>query len=172
MTTHGTTQGAPQGYKLWLVEDELWEEQIWSPHSVVSWWTGLCGAQTKQAWNLYFLLERKRTPFVLCLNFGGHTDLLSLVDSGAHGDFGGMWVQSWVEMKSGSCNKAESSIGLRSIIPGQVYGKESLWLWFCGTEQLAEGVCGSPWCPFFCTILLRVGTKCLFVDYAPKSNRS
>lgn len=43
-----------------------------SPSTVVSRCTGLW---TKQAWYFYFLLERKRTLFVLCLNFGGHTDL-------------------------------------------------------------------------------------------------
>lgn len=49
------------------------------PLPIVSRWTGLCGAQTKQAWHFHFWLKRNITPlfcFVFfCLNFGGYLNL-------------------------------------------------------------------------------------------------
>ena len=33
-----------------------------------------------------------------------------------------------------------------------------------GTEHQAKGMCGSPRCPFFCSLLSQVGAKWLFVS--------
>lgn len=66
-------KGIKHDFLIWVLRKMDWE-----PLPSQSWWTGLCGVQTKQAWHFHFLLKRKRIPFVLCLEFGGHVDLWAL----------------------------------------------------------------------------------------------